>query len=175
MYPLLALSYSQQTGRREREILWCGVGTGPATATSDLVGELPVLPKHWGSTDDRPQRRLSATTLEKPLARSITASRIFAAGRSLPRLGEGFTLCPPHLTCGAGRAKQVRDECAFEFFRRQLCCASKRSGRPMPTGLEKTSASIGLRPIFPLRSPKSESSVEEFRDQNRFRPVMQFL
>ncbi len=51
-----------------------------------IVGEFPVLPKHWweGTDDQGRKRDVSVTTLEKPLGSAPTASRTSSpAGRSL--------------------------------------------------------------------------------------------
>jgi microcin C transport system substrate-binding protein len=84
-----------------------------------IVGELPVLPKHyWEGTDDQGRKRdISATTLEPPLGSGPYRIKEFVAGRSvrLERVREYW-----------GNSLPVRigennfDELRFEFFRDNL-------------------------------------------------------
>jgi microcin C transport system substrate-binding protein len=84
-----------------------------------IVGELPVLPKHyWEGTDAQGhQRDISATTLEPPLGSGPYRIKEFVAGRSvkLERVKDYW---------GAKLATQVGqnnfDEMRFEFFRDNL-------------------------------------------------------
>jgi microcin C transport system substrate-binding protein len=50
-----------------------------------IVGEIPVLPKHWweGTDDQGRKRDISATTLEKPLGSGPYRIKDFVAGRSV--------------------------------------------------------------------------------------------
>jgi microcin C transport system substrate-binding protein len=84
-----------------------------------IVGELPVLPKHWWEgTDAQGQKRdISATTLEKPLSSGAYRIKEFVAGRSvtLERVKDHW---------GASLPVQIGlhnfDELRFEFFRDNL-------------------------------------------------------
>ena len=84
-----------------------------------IVGELPVLPKHyWEGTDAAGRKRdISATTLEMPLGSGPYRIKEFAAGRSvkLERVKDYW---------GADLPTQVGqnnfDELHFEFFRDNL-------------------------------------------------------
>jgi microcin C transport system substrate-binding protein len=81
-----------------------------------IVGELPVLPKHyWEGTDSQGHKRdISATTLEPPLGSGPYRIKEFVAGRSvrLERVNDYW---------GANLPVQVGqnnfDEMRFEFFR----------------------------------------------------------
>jgi microcin C transport system substrate-binding protein len=81
-----------------------------------IVGELPVLPKHWWESVDSEGRKrdVSATTLEKPLGSSPYRIKEFVAGRSIvmERVKDYW---------GANLPAQVGmnnfDELRFEFFR----------------------------------------------------------
>jgi microcin C transport system substrate-binding protein len=81
-----------------------------------IVGELPVLPKHyWEGTDSQGRKRdISATTLEPPLGSGPYRIKEFSAGRSvkLERVRDYW---------GASLPAQVGqnnfDEMRFEFFR----------------------------------------------------------
>ena len=84
-----------------------------------IVGELPVLPKHyWEGTDSQGRKRdVSATTLEPPLGSGPYRIKEFVAGRSvrLERVKDYW---------GAGQPTQIGlnnfDELRFEFFRDNL-------------------------------------------------------
>ena len=101
-----ATSSSRSTGPGNREL-------------PTIVGELPVLPKHyWEGTDSEGKKRdISATTLEKPLGSGPYRIKEFVAGRSvtLERVKDYW---------GASMPAQVGhnnfDEMRFEFFRDNL-------------------------------------------------------
>jgi microcin C transport system substrate-binding protein len=81
-----------------------------------IVGELPVLPKHyWEGTDSQGRKRdISATTLEKPLGSGPYRIKDFTAGRSiaLERVKDYWGEKLP------SRIGQNNfDEMRFEFFR----------------------------------------------------------
>jgi microcin C transport system substrate-binding protein len=84
-----------------------------------IVGELPVLPKHyWEGTDNQGRKRdISATTLEPPLGSGPYRIKEFVAGRSivLERVKDYW---------GVNAATQVGqnnfDELRYEFFRDNL-------------------------------------------------------
>jgi microcin C transport system substrate-binding protein len=81
-----------------------------------IVGELPVLPKHyWEGTDSQGRKRdISATTLEVPLGSGAYRIKEFAAGRSI-------TLERVKDYWGASHSTQIGlhnfDELRYEFFR----------------------------------------------------------
>jgi microcin C transport system substrate-binding protein len=84
-----------------------------------IVGQLPVLPKHWweGTDPAGKKRDISATTLEKPLGSGPYRIKEFVAGRSL-------TLKRVKDYWGATLPAQIGqnnfDELRFEFFRDNL-------------------------------------------------------
>jgi microcin C transport system substrate-binding protein len=81
-----------------------------------IVGELPVLPRHWweGADSEGRKRDVTATTLEKPVGSGPYRIKEFVAGRSIvmERVKDYW---------GANLATQVGqnnfDELRFEFFR----------------------------------------------------------
>jgi len=81
-----------------------------------IVGELPVLPKHWweGTDSEGRKRDVSATTLEKPMGSGPYRIKEFVAGRSvvMERVKDYW---------GANLPVQIGqnnfDELRFEFFR----------------------------------------------------------
>ena len=84
-----------------------------------IVGELPVLPKHyWEGTDSQGRKRdISATTLEKPLGSGAYRIADFVAGRSL-RLERVKDYWGASLPSQVGQNNF--DELRFEFFRDNL-------------------------------------------------------
>ena len=107
---------TEKTG--ERDIKFTFDVTGNRELPT-IVGELPVLPKHyWDGTDGEGRKRdISATTLEKPLGSGPYRIKEFVAGRSvkLERVKDYW---------GAKVPVQVGqnnfDELRFEFFRDNL-------------------------------------------------------
>jgi microcin C transport system substrate-binding protein len=81
-----------------------------------IVGELPVLPKHWweGSDDQGRKRDVTATTLEKPMGSGPYRIKEFVAGRSvvLERVKNYWGINHP-----AQIGQNNFDELRFEFFR----------------------------------------------------------
>jgi microcin C transport system substrate-binding protein len=102
----------------ERDIKFSFDGPGNRELPT-IVGELPVLPKHyWEGTDSQGRKRdISATTLEPPLGSGPYRIKEFVAGRSviLERVKDYW---------GAKIPAQVGtnnfDELRFEFFRDNL-------------------------------------------------------
>ena len=84
-----------------------------------IVGELPVLPKHyWEGTDSEGKKRdISATTLEKPVGSGPYRIKEFVAGRSvvLERVKDYWGATVP-----AQVGHNNFDEMRFEFFRDNL-------------------------------------------------------
>jgi microcin C transport system substrate-binding protein len=104
---------TEKTGERDIKFTFDSPGNRELPT---IVGELPVLPKHyWEGTDSEGRKRdISATTLEKPLGSGPYRIREFVAGRSvvLERVKDYW---------GASLPAQVGqnnfDEMRFEFFR----------------------------------------------------------
>jgi microcin C transport system substrate-binding protein len=84
-----------------------------------IVGELPVLPKHyWEGTDDQGRKRdISATTLEPPLGSGPYRIKEFVAARSvkLQRVKDYWGISLP-VRIGENNFDEMR----FEFFRDNL-------------------------------------------------------
>ncbi len=81
-----------------------------------IVGELPILPKHWwdGSDSQGRKRDVSATTLEKPLGSGPYRIKEFVAGRSVT-LGRVKDYWGANVPAQVGQNNL--DELHFEFFR----------------------------------------------------------
>src|SRR5438128_2537482 len=84
-----------------------------------IVGEVPVLPKHWweGTDSEGRKRDISATTLEKPLGSGPYRIKEFVAGRSVTaeRVKDYWGEKLP-LRIGSNNFDELR----FEFFRDNL-------------------------------------------------------
>src|SRR3954462_7980718 len=84
-----------------------------------IVGEMPVLPKHWWEATDSEGRKrdISATTLEKPLGCGPYRIKEFVAGRSVTaeRVKDYWGEKLP-LRIGSNNFDEIR----FEFFRDNL-------------------------------------------------------
>jgi microcin C transport system substrate-binding protein len=104
---------TEKTGERDIKFSFDAPGNRELPT---IVGELPVLPKHyWEGTDSQGRKRdISATTLEPPLGSGPYRIKEFVAGRSvrLERVRDYW---------GANAPTQVGqnnfDEMRFEFFR----------------------------------------------------------
>jgi microcin C transport system substrate-binding protein len=107
---------TEKTGERDIKFTFDSPGNRELPT---IVGELPVLPKHyWEGTDSEGRKRdISATSLEKPLGSGPYRIKEFVAGRSvkLERVKDYW---------GAKVPTQVGqnnfDEMRFEFFRDNL-------------------------------------------------------
>jgi microcin C transport system substrate-binding protein len=73
---------AEKTGERDIKFTFDGPGNRELPT---IVGEVPVLPKHyWEGTDDQGRKRdISLTTLEKPLGSGPYRIKEFVAGRSV--------------------------------------------------------------------------------------------
>ena len=110
-----------------------------------IVGELPVLPKHyWEGTDSQGRKRdISATTLEKPLGSGAYRIADFVAGRSLrlERVKDYWgAICP------ARSARIILTNCASSSSG-TIWLRWKRSRPTRRTGLRRIRRSSGRPPM----------------------------
>ncbi len=107
---------AEKTGERDIKFTFDGPGNRELPT---IVGELPVLPKHyWEGTDSQGRKRdISSTTLEPPLGSGPYRIKEFVAGRSvvLERVKEYWGAQIP-AQVGTNNFDQLR----FEFFRDNL-------------------------------------------------------
>jgi microcin C transport system substrate-binding protein len=110
------VSQAEKVGEREIKFTFDGPGNRELPT---IVGELPVLPKHWweGSDAQGRQRDVTATTLEIPLGSGPYRIKEFVAGRSmkLERVTDYWGANVP-----AQIGQNNFDELRFEFFRDNL-------------------------------------------------------
>ena len=107
---------AEKSGERDIKFTFDGPGNRELPT---IVGELPVLPKHyWAGTDSQGRKRdISATTLEPPLGSGPYRIKDFVAGRSvtLERVQDYWGAAVP-AQVGTNNFDQLR----FEFFRDNL-------------------------------------------------------
>jgi microcin C transport system substrate-binding protein len=107
---------TEKTGERDIKFTFDGPGNRELPT---IVGELPVLPKHyWEGTDEQGRKRdISQTTLEKPLGSGPYRIKDFVAGRSitLERVKDYWGVKLP-VRIGQNNFDEMR----FEFFRDNL-------------------------------------------------------
>jgi microcin C transport system substrate-binding protein len=107
---------TEKTGDRDVKFTFDGPGNRELPT---IVGELPVLPKHyWEGSDSQGKKRdVSATTLEVPLGSGPYRIKEFVAGRSvtLERVKDYWGASVP-----AQVGQNNFDEMRFEFFRDNL-------------------------------------------------------
>ena len=104
---------AEKTGEREITFTFDGPGN---RELPQIVGQLPVLPKHWweGTDKNGKKRDVGATTLEPPLASGPYRIKDFAPGRSIvyekvaDYWGKGL-----NVNIGTNNFELVR----FEYFR----------------------------------------------------------
>src|SRR5712671_6638954 len=104
---------AEKTGERDVRFTFDGPGNRELPT---IVGELPVLPRHWweGADSEGRKRDVTATTLEKPVGSGPYRIKEFVAGRSIvmERVKDYW---------GANLATQIGqnnfDELRYEFFR----------------------------------------------------------
>ena len=107
---------AEKTGERDIRFTFDSPGNRELPT---IVGELPVLPKHyWDGTDSQGRRRdISATTLEPPLSSGPYRIKEFVAGRSV-KLERVKDYWGANLPVRIG--ENNFDEMRFEFFRDNL-------------------------------------------------------
>ncbi|HKU05754.1 MAG TPA: extracellular solute-binding protein [Bradyrhizobium sp.] len=107
---------AEKSGERDIKFTFDGPGNRELPT---IVGEVPVLPKHWweGTDDQGRKRDISATTLEKPLGSGPYRIKEFVAGRSivLERVKDYWGANLP-VRIGQNNFDEMR----FEFFRDNL-------------------------------------------------------
>jgi microcin C transport system substrate-binding protein len=107
---------TEKTGERDIKFTFDAPGNRELPT---IVGELPVLPKHYweGSDSQGHQRDISATTLEPPLGSGPYRIKEFVAGRSvrLERVKDYWGISLP-VRIGENNFDEMR----FEFFRDNL-------------------------------------------------------
>jgi microcin C transport system substrate-binding protein len=107
------VSKAEKVGERDIKFTFDGPGNRELPT---IVGELPVLAKHWweGTDDQGRKRDVTATTLEKPMGSGPYRIKEFVAGRSvvMERVKDYW---------GLNHSTQIGqnnfDELRFEFFR----------------------------------------------------------
>ena len=104
---------TETAGEREIKFIFDSPGNRELPT---IVGEMPILPKHWweGKDEQGRKRDVSATTLEKPLGSGPYRIKDFVAGRSVT-LARVKDFWAANLPVQIGQNNF--DELRFEFFR----------------------------------------------------------
>ena len=104
---------AEKTGERDIKFTFDGPGNRELPT---IVGEVPVLPKHWweGTDEQGRKRDISQTTLEKPLGSAPYRIKDFVAGRSvvLERVKDYWGVNLP-VRVGQNNFDEMR----FEYYR----------------------------------------------------------
>jgi microcin C transport system substrate-binding protein len=104
---------AEQTGEREITFTFSEKGN---RELPQIVGQIPVLPKHWwtGTTPDGRRRDVTQTTLEPPLGSGPYRLKVFDAGRSATyeRVPDYWGKDLP-----VNRGRHNFDAISFEYFR----------------------------------------------------------
>jgi microcin C transport system substrate-binding protein len=107
---------AEKSGERDIKFTFDGPGNRELPT---IVGEVPVLPKHWweGTDEQGRKRDISTTTLEKPLGSAPYRIKEFVAGRSvvLERVKDYWGADLP-VRVGQNNFDEMR----FEYFRDNL-------------------------------------------------------
>jgi microcin C transport system substrate-binding protein len=107
---------AEKSGERDIKFTFDGPGNRELPT---IVGEVPVLPKHWweGTDEQGRKRDISTTTLEKPLGSAPYRIKEFVAGRSvvLERVKDYWGADLP-VRIGQNNFDEMR----FEYFRDNL-------------------------------------------------------
>ena len=130
-----------------------------------IVGELPVLPKHWweGTDSQGRKRDISATTLEKPLGSGPYRIKDFVAGRSvtLERVKDYWGAI-----CRRRIGQNNFDELRFEFFRDNLVALEAFKADQADWIARELAPSNGRRPMIFRPSTEKRVLKEEFPISN---------
>ena len=137
----------------ERDIKFTFDGPGNRELPT-IVGEVPVLPKHWweGTDEQGRKRDISVTTLEKPLGSGPYRIKEFVAGRSvtLERVKDYWGANLP-VRIGQNNFDEMR----FEYFRDNLVALEAFKADQADWIRRKIPPSNGRRPTNFRRSSTS--------------------
>ena len=151
---------AEKSGERDIKFTFDGPGNRELPT---IVGEVPVLPKHWweGCRQQGRKRDVSATTLEPPLGSGPYRIKEFvAAPLGHPRAREGLLGCK-----GAGAVGRTISTSCASSTSATIWSRWKRSRRTRRTGIaENSRQAMGDRLRLSRRSSTS-ACQEEFPDR----------
>lgn len=152
----------------ERDIKFSFDGPGNRELPT-IVGEIPVLPKHWweGTDDQGRKRDISATTLEKPLGSGPYRIKDFVAGRSvvLERVKDYWGARLP-VRIGQNNFDELR----YDYFRDTTVALEAFKGDQIDWRTENSAKNWAMAYDFPAVTDKRVLK-EEFA--NRSSGIMQ--
>jgi microcin C transport system substrate-binding protein len=150
-----------KTGEREVTFSFDGPGN---RELPQIVGQLPVLPKHWweGTDSSGRKRDVAATTLEPPLGSGPYRIKDFAPGRSIvyEKVADhwGKDL---NVNVGAHNFEQIR----YEYFRDSTVALEAFKGDQVDWRTENSAKNWALAYDFPAVRDK-KVVLEEFPIRN---------
>ena len=157
---------AEKSGDREIKFSFDGPGNRELPT---IVGEIPVLPKHWweGTDDQGRKRDISATTLEKPLGSGPYRIKDFVAGRSvvLERVKDYWGARLP-VRIGQNNFDELR----YDYFRDTTVALEAFKGDQIDWRTENSAKNWAMAYDFPAVTDKRVLK-EEFA--NRSSGIMQ--
>ncbi len=157
---------AEKSGERDVKFSFDGPGNRELPT---IVGEIPVLPKHWweGTDDQGRKRDISATTLEKPLGSGPYRIKDFVAGRSvvLERVKDYWGARLP-VRIGQNNFDELR----YDYFRDTTVALEAFKGDQIDWRTENSAKNWAMAYDFPAVTDKRVLK-EEFA--NRSSGIMQ--
>ena len=152
---------AEKSGEREATFIFDGPGN---RELPQIVGQLPVLPKHWWQATDKSGRKrdVTQTTLEPPLGSGPYRIKDFAPGRSIvyEKVADywGKDL---NLNIGAHNFAQIR----YEYFRDSTVALEAFKGDQVDWRTENSAKNWATSYDFPAARDK-KVVLEEFPIRN---------
>jgi len=151
----------ETTGEREITFTFDGPGN---RELPQIVGQLPVLPKHWWEATDKSgkKRDVTATTLEPPLGSGPYRLKDFAPGRSLVyEKVDGYWGKDLNVIVGTRNFQQIR----YEYFRDSTVALEAFKGDQVDWRTENSAKNWATAYDFPAVRDK-KVVLEEFPIRN---------
>ncbi len=152
---------AEKSGEREVTFVFDGPGN---RELPQIVGQLPVLPKHWWEGSDKSGRKrdVTQTTLEPPLGSGPYRLKEFAPGRSLVyEKVPGYWGKDLNLNIGTNNFDQIR----FEYFRDSTVALEAFKGDQVDWRTENSAKNWATSYDFPAVRDK-RVVLEEFPVRN---------
>ncbi len=152
---------AEKTGERDIKFTFDGPGNRELPL---IVGQLPVLPKHWweGTDTSGRKRDVTATTLEAPLGSGPYRLKDYAPGRSiLYQKVENYWGKDLNVIVGTGNFQQIR----YEYFRDSTVALEAFKGDQVDWRTENSAKNWATGYDFPAVREK-KVILEEFDIRN---------
>jgi microcin C transport system substrate-binding protein len=152
---------AEKTGEREVTFTFDGPGN---RELPQIVGQLPILPKHWWEGTDKSgkKRDVTQTTLEPPLGSGPYRLKEFQPGRSIVyEKAAGYWGKDLNLNIGTSNFQQIR----FEYFRDSTVALEAFKGDQVDWRTENSAKNWATSYDFPAVQDK-KVVLEEFPIRN---------